>query len=66
MHVEISVFDIAGRKVTSLLEKKVPAGAHEVFWNGTDGRGKPVASGVYLCRLSAAGHQSSIKMVLLR
>jgi len=66
MHVEISVFDIAGRKVTSLLEKKVPAGAHEVFWNGTDGRGKPVASGVYLCRLSAAGHHSSIKMVLLR
>lgn len=44
--IELSVFDLIGRKVTTLAEGSYPAGAHRVTF---DARGMP--SGTYLCRL---------------
>jgi hypothetical protein len=37
-----------------------------VVWNGTDADGRPVGSGLYLCRLQAAGRSMTIKAILLR
>ncbi|MFH1312216.1 MAG: FlgD immunoglobulin-like domain containing protein [Candidatus Eisenbacteria bacterium] len=49
--VAIGIFDIHGRKVASLLCGHSPAGHHSVAWNGTDDRGVPVASGMYVLKV---------------
>lgn len=62
----LRVFDVGGRLVRTLVSGDLPAGAHEVTWRGDDERGRPVASGVYFCRLEAAGDTQSRRMVLVR
>jgi hypothetical protein len=49
--VAIGIFDIHGRKVASLLGQHCSAGDHSVAWNGTDDRGTPVVSGMYVLRV---------------
>lgn len=62
----LRIFDVSGRLVRTLVAGDLPAGAHEVTWWGDDERGRPVASGVYLCRLEAAGETRSLMMVMVR
>lgn len=63
---ELTVFDIAGRRVATLISEEVEVGRHEVVWDGTNEAGEPVASGVYFSRLMALGEETSAKMVLLK
>jgi len=66
-HVTVSVYDIAGRLVRTLVNGIAPAGANETVWHGEDARGERVASGVYLVRLTAANAAPRTeKMVLLK
>lgn len=65
-HVTIGVYDVGGRLVRTLVDRHVGAGRHEVIWSGLDGSGNTVASGVYLCRLTAPGFIETRKMVLMR
>ena len=62
----LRVLDVGGRLVRTLVSGDLPAGAHEVTWRGDNERGRPVASGVYFCRLEAAGDTQSCRMVLVR
>jgi choice-of-anchor B domain-containing protein len=62
--VTLAVYNALGAPVATLLRDEEEAGTHSVRWNGTDDRGRPVASGVYFCRLSAA-NQSLCKSLLL-
>ena len=64
--VELAVFDVAGRRVATLVERPLDAGAHAETWNGTDDAGRRVASGVYLLRLAAGGRTAARKAVLLK
>lgn len=64
--VTLEIYNILGQKVAALLDKKLPAGKHTVFWNGTDASGKSVASGVYFYRLQAGEKRLSKKMMLLK
>jgi flagellar hook assembly protein FlgD len=64
--VEISIFDLAGRRVRTLEHRGLPAGAHESVWDGTGANGKPVSSGVYLVRAESAGESATGKVVLRR
>ncbi len=64
--VTASVYDVAGRKVQTLLDRVVGPGEQEIRWDGTDDRGRCVASGVYFCRLTGDGIDETRKMVLLR
>jgi flagellar hook assembly protein FlgD len=52
--------------VRTLREGWADAGRHELIWDGTDERGRPVGSGVYLFRLEAAGTASVRSVVLVR
>ena len=65
-HVELAVFDIAGRRVTTLADGVAPSGTHEVVWNGSGSDGAPVASGVYFARLVADSSTASQKLLLVR
>ncbi len=64
--VTIDVYDIAGRKVVTLLDDSLGAGQHFVEWTGRDAAGQRVASGIYFYRMNAGEEQLSRKMVLLK
>jgi len=60
--VSVRVYDVMGREVSTLATGMMNAGAYTVEWNGTDGSGHSVASGVYYCRVEAAGEARAIAM----
>ena len=64
--VTAEVFNLLGQKVTTLLDEEVSAGQHTLNWNGRNTDGNPVASGVYLLRLTSEEKSSSIKMLYLQ
>jgi len=50
-HVRLAISSLDGRLVSTLLDRELEAGRHEVSWDGRDGSGSRVASGSYLCRV---------------
>ena len=64
--VRISIYDVLGMEVTTLLVSKQSAGYHAVRWNGKDDSGKNLPSGVYFYRLEANGYTAMSKMTILR
>lgn len=65
VRVSVRVFDVRGRLVRTLHDGRVPAGAGSVRWDGRDGRGQPVASGVYFVRMTARGFSATRKVTLI-
>ena len=64
--VTLEIFDVAGRKVASILDRNMSAGSYSVRWNGRGGGGIKMASGIYFMRLSVGDTVMSKKMILLR
>ena len=64
--VSLSVFDITGRRVQSLLEGTFEAGEYTVDWDGRDFEGAKVAAGIYFYRLEGENFEQTRKMVVLR
>lgn len=64
--VHILVFDVRGQFVRELVSGPLPAGTHELVWDGRDGRGRPAASGVYLYAIRGARWGSRERMTLVR
>lgn len=65
--VRLEIFDIRGRLVRLLLAEPLPAGGHEVVWDGLDKNGRSLSSGQYFARLTAAqGLPLTRKLTLLR
>jgi len=62
----LDVFNVLGQHVRCLLDDDIEAGAHSIVWDGKDGDGHSVASGIYLYRLRAGKAVESKKMVLLK
>jgi len=60
--VRLSVFDVGGRRVATVLERRLAAGAHAVPWQ----TGAAPASGVYYARLETAGSVRVERFVLVR
>jgi len=64
--VNLSVYDITGRLVKTLVDGKMAAQQHEVVWDGTNNGGDRAASGVYFYKLVADGKVFTDKMVMLK
>jgi len=62
--VELSIFNIHGQLVRSLVDEKKSAGFYSVGWDGRDQRGIPVESGIYIFRLKSGDDISLRKGVL--
>lgn len=65
-HATLSIFNAEGKLITSLIDKTLDLGRHEITWNGTDSGNNSVASGIYFYRLLADGKILTRKMVLLK
>ena len=59
-HVKLEIFDPRGRRVTTLIDRRMPAGQHQVHWQAT---GHP--SGLYLVRISSGNQQVTGRMMLI-
>jgi hypothetical protein len=64
--VWLAVFNAAGQRVRSLVERSTPAGAHRIRWDGRDGYGRTVSSGLYIARLVSGSGTASQRMTLLK
>jgi hypothetical protein len=51
VHAELAIRDLSGSPIRRLLAQDLPAGNHQVVWDGRDGDGNLVPPGTYLCRL---------------
>jgi len=65
-NVELSIYNIVGQKITTLVDGRVDAGEHDVIWDGRDNSGREVASGVYYYRLSGNNLNETRRMTLLK
>jgi hypothetical protein len=64
--VRITVHDVAGRVVATLVDRTYAPGARTVLWDGMDVRGKRVASGLYFIVAKAGRHEAIRKVILLQ
>lgn len=65
--VTLRIFDLSGRLVDTLQDgEHVPAGRHEIAWNGRDTGGRPAAAGVYFYRLEAGAFADTKRMTLVK
>ena len=64
-NVEISVFNIKGQKIKTLVNSSFTKGSHSIIWNGDNNLGKPVSSGVYMYKLVVDGDTEAVKKCIL-
>lgn len=62
----VNIYDASGRLVRTVAEGSYPAGYNAVIWDGTDGRGARVATGIYFLRSENAGERRTMKLAVLR
>ena len=63
--VDLSIYNIKGQRVKSLVKESFESGNHSVVWNGVDDSGKSVGSGVYFYKLNVNGKSKLVKKCLL-
>lgn len=64
--VRVEVFDVRGRLVTTIADRSLGAGRHNLQWNGKDANGRPVPSGIYFYRVLTSGQRHVQKIVIAR
>lgn len=64
--VTLIVFNVLGQQIITLVDRMQSAGSHSVLWDGTDGHGRSVSSGLYFYQLSFDDVVDTKKMMLLR
>ncbi|MDZ7269160.1 MAG: T9SS type A sorting domain-containing protein [candidate division KSB1 bacterium] len=64
--VRLQIFNLRGELVRMLVNKDMPAGVHEVRWNGRDKTGRPAASGIYFYRLALDGKVFTGSMQMIK
>lgn len=65
-NVNLSIYNLRGQKIRSLVTANMAAGIHAIQWDGKNDIGQNVASGLYLYRLTAGDFAETNKMLLLK
>jgi len=64
--VKLTIYNILGQEVRTLINNNMAAGYKEVVWNGLDNHGRQVATGVYIYRIEAGDFVKSHKMIFMK
>ncbi len=64
--VRLTVYNLVGQPVRTLIAGEIAAGTNQVVWDGRDDRGQPAATGVYMYRLTTGQQKAVRRMLLLR
>ena len=64
-NVDLAIYNILGQPMRQVWKGPLPAGKHELTWDGRDAQDRPVATGVYVYRLQVDGQTRTRKMVKL-
>lgn len=62
----LTVYNVSGQKVRELASGTLSAGSHSIVWDGRDGNGNQVSSGIYISRLTMKDKTASSKMLLTK
>jgi flagellar hook assembly protein FlgD len=65
-YVTVKIYNLSGEEVATLVEELLGAGDHSVRWDGTDGHGRPLPSGTYVCRAQSGVAVDSRTIMLTR
>ena len=64
--VNVTIFNISGQKVITLVNETMPAGTYNLPWNGKDSKGRGVGSGIYFFKMDSGKYTSTKKMIMLK
>ncbi len=64
--VDISVYNVLGSRVATVVSGEMAAGYHLVEWNGITDNGAPAGSGVYFLRMSAGPFSATSRIVMMK
>jgi hypothetical protein len=64
--VELTVHNVLGKKIATLVDGNLTVGMHRAIWDGRDNTGRELPSGIYLYKLKADGKELSKKMILVK
>ena len=64
--VQLTIYNVAGKEIQTLIDGTAGKGAHTIRWNGCDAAGNPQPAGVYFCRLQSQDGRQVRKMLLVR
>ena len=65
-HVRITIYDMLGRTINTIVNEVQDAGYQSMIWDATNDYGKPVSAGIYLYQIRAGEYMQTKKMVLLK
>jgi flagellar hook assembly protein FlgD len=65
-NVTLKIFNNLGQSVTTLIDKNMRAGEHQIAWDGKDSSGNKVSTGIYYYRIKTDSHELTKKMALLK
>ena len=64
--VTVTIYDMAGKEVKTLIHQQQTAGLHGIQWNGTNNLGNMVSAGIYLYQVQSGVYNQTNKMILLK
>ena len=65
-HVELTMFDILGRRVKTLVDCVQAPGYRTIYWNSKDKHGTTLSSGIYFYQLKSGNYSETCKMLILK
>ncbi|HOT40126.1 MAG TPA: T9SS type A sorting domain-containing protein, partial [Candidatus Syntrophosphaera thermopropionivorans] len=64
--VSIDIFNVKGQLVRTLVNEVKTAGNYKIVFDGLDNNHRPLASGIYFCRMQAGDYRQTHKMLMLK
>jgi len=65
-NIRLTVYDLTGREIVSLVNAKLASGLHSIVWNGLDKNGRQVATGIYLYQIRSANFVQTRTMTFIK
>lgn len=65
-HVNLTIYNIMGQRVRTLVDSDMDIGWQEVIWDGVDSQGEQVSSGLYFYKMDANDFTETKKMLLVK